>query len=120
MVQAVRNLGQTGVAAMAISAVDIALWDLKAKILNLPLVTLLGSVRESVEVYGSGGFTSYSIAQLQKQFDEWAKQSIRKMKMKVARNPNEDVSRVAAAREAIGPECDLFVDANGVIRKNRH
>src|SRR5512142_3352549 len=71
MVHAIRNLGRPGIVSMAISAIDAALWDLKAHLLNLPLVTLLGAVRVSVPVYGSGGFTSYSAAQLQKQLDGW-------------------------------------------------
>ncbi len=58
MVHAIRNLGRPGIAAMAISAVDNALWDLKARLLGLPLVLLLGAARDAVPVYGSGGFTS--------------------------------------------------------------
>jgi len=56
---AVRNLGRRGVAAMAISAVDNALWDLKAKLLAVPLLKLLGAARNAIRIYGSGGFTSY-------------------------------------------------------------
>src|SRR5579871_56920 len=56
MVEVIRNLGRPGIASMAIAAVDSALWDLKARLLDLPLVTLLGAVRESAAVYGSGGF----------------------------------------------------------------
>ena len=68
MLSRTRNLGRPGIVSMAISAVDIALWDLKARLLDLPLVTLLGEVRESVPIYGSGGFTSYSDEQLERQF----------------------------------------------------
>ena len=64
MVRAIRNLGRPGIASMAIAAVDTALWDLKAQILQLPLAALLGRVRPRVPVYGSGGFTSYSIDRL--------------------------------------------------------
>ena len=71
MVQSVRNLGRPGIASMAISAVDIALWDLKAKLLRLPLVKLIGSVRSGIPVYGSGGFTSYSLRALQRQLADW-------------------------------------------------
>jgi L-alanine-DL-glutamate epimerase-like enolase superfamily enzyme len=110
--QAVRNLGRAGIAATAISAIDAALWDLKARLLGLPLVTLLGSVRRSVPIYGSGGFTSYSNDQLQAQFRGWVEQGITRVKMKIGRDPGADVSRVKAARDAIG-EAELFVDANG-------
>ena len=55
-----RNLGRPGVASMAITAVDTALWDLKARLLGLPLATLLDAARADVPIYGSGGFTSYS------------------------------------------------------------
>jgi L-alanine-DL-glutamate epimerase-like enolase superfamily enzyme len=85
MLRSVRNLGRRGIAAMAISAVDNALWDLKARLLEVPLVRLLGQVHESVPVYGSGGFTSYSIAQLQRQLGEWSEQGIDAVKMKVGR-----------------------------------
>src|SRR5438270_4627267 len=83
LMQHVRNLGREGIAAMAISAIDNAAWDLKAKLLHISLASLLGRVRESVEVYGSGGFTSYSDAQLQAQFEGWMAVGIRMFKMKV-------------------------------------
>ncbi|HWI56269.1 MAG TPA: mandelate racemase, partial [Bacillota bacterium] len=67
MVKSIRNLGRPGLASMAIAAVDIALWDLKARLLGLPLVKLLGQVRPAIPAYGSGGFTSYSIERLQEQ-----------------------------------------------------
>ncbi|HEY4218274.1 MAG TPA: enolase C-terminal domain-like protein [Gemmatimonadaceae bacterium] len=113
LVAAVRNLGRSGIASMAISAVDVALWDLKAKLLDVSLVGLLGPVREEVAVYGSGGFTSYSIEQLQKQLAGWVEQGITRVKMKIGRDAAADVERVAAARAAIGPRAELFVDANG-------
>jgi len=113
MAQACRNLGHPGIASHAISAVDVALWDLKARLLNVPLVTLLGAVRDAIAIYGSGGFTSYSISQLQQQLAGWVAEDIRAVKMKVGRDPAADPSRVRAAREAIGPDAQLFVDANG-------
>ena len=58
--RACRNLGRPGLASMAIAAVDTALWDLKARLLELPLATLLDAAHEAVPIYGSGGFTSYS------------------------------------------------------------
>lgn len=119
MVRAIRNLGRPGIASMAIAAVDVALWDLKAKLLNLPLVKLLGPVRDRVPVYGSGGFTSYSLERLQQQLGDWAAQGISRVKMKVGRNPSEDVRRVEAAREAIGEDVELFVDANGAYSRKQ-
>lgn len=119
MVERIRNLGRPGIVSMAIAAVDSALWDLKAKLLDLPLVTLLGQVREGVPIYGSGGFTSYSIEQLQKQLGGWAQSGILRVKMKVGRDPAGDVDRVRAAREAIGPDTELFVDANGAYSRKQ-
>ena len=113
MIESVRNNGNCGVTAMAISAIDNALWDLKAKILDLPLVLLLGKVRDDFWIYGSGGFTSYSIEKLQKQLGGWADEGIRQVKMKIGREPSKDLERVSKAREAIGKNCELFVDANG-------
>jgi L-alanine-DL-glutamate epimerase-like enolase superfamily enzyme len=119
MRNAIRNLGRPGICSMAISAVDSALWDLKAKLLNIPVVTLLGSVQPSVEIYGSGGFTSYSVEQLQKQLGDWAAQGMKAVKMKIGRTPSEDLSRVKAARDAIGPNVQLFVDANGAYSRKQ-
>jgi len=113
MIQAIRNLGRPGICSMAIAAVDSALWDLKARLLELPLVTLLGAARAEVPVYGSGGFTSYSIEQLQSQLGAWVEHGIARVKMKIGRDPQADIRRVQAAREAIGPKGELFVDANG-------
>jgi L-alanine-DL-glutamate epimerase-like enolase superfamily enzyme len=115
----IRNLGRPGICSMAIAAVDLALWDLKAKLLNLPLAVLLGSSQSSVEIYGSGGFTSYSISQLQKQLGDWARQEIKAVKMKIGRDPAQDTERIRAAREAIGPDVALFVDANGAYSRKQ-
>src|SRR5207249_3885680 len=119
MVQAIRNLGRPGIVSMAIAAVDAALWDLKARLLQLPLVMLLGPVRKRVPVYGSGGFTSYPIERLRKQMAEWAEAGMQRVKMKIGRQPDEDMDRVLAVREAIGPETDLFVDANGAYSRKQ-
>ncbi len=113
MLTEVRNLGRPGIAATAVSAVDTALWDLKAKLLGIPLVRLLGLARSEVPVYGSGGFTSYTPKQLEKQLGRWASQGMPRVKMKVGRNPTEDIERVRIARRAIGEHAELFVDANG-------
>ncbi|MGH9456042.1 MAG: enolase C-terminal domain-like protein, partial [Thermoanaerobaculia bacterium] len=119
MAQAVRNIGRPGVASTAISAVDIALWDLKAKLLRLPLVKLLGAVRDRVDVYGSGGFTSYDDGRLRDQFRQWASEGVRMMKMKVGREVGRDVRRAEVARRAIGDGVELFVDANGAYSRKQ-
>lgn len=116
---AVRNLGQPGLAASAISAVDNALWDLKAKLLDLSVSQLWGSFRASASIYGSGGFTSYSHAQLSEQLSGWVSQGARAVKIKVGRSPEHDPSRVAAARQAIGDTVRLFVDANGAYESKQ-
>jgi len=119
MIHAIRNLGRPGIASMAIAAVDIALWDLKARLLGVPLVSLLGTIRGSVPAYGSGGFTSYSDAQLRNQFEAWAALGITRFKMKVGRQPELDIQRVRAARAAIGDQAELFVDANGAYTRKQ-
>jgi L-alanine-DL-glutamate epimerase-like enolase superfamily enzyme len=119
MIRAIRNLGRPGISSMAIAAADSALWDLKARVLGLPLVTLLGAARDSVAIYGSGGFTSYDEDRLRKQLSGWAEQGISRVKMKIGREPNNDFSRVAAAREAIGSNVELFVDANGAYTRKQ-
>ncbi len=113
MIGAVRNVGRPGLAATAISALDAALWDLKGKLLSAPMATLLGSARDGVAAYGSGGFTSYDLGSLRAQLAGWARQGFSMVKMKVGRDPAADPGRVAAAREAIGPGVQLLVDANG-------
>src|SRR5205823_623969 len=119
MLRSIRNLGRPGICAMAISAVDTALWDLKARLLDLPLVTLLGAAREAVQIYGIGGFTSYSDSQLQKQLSGWVEQGIPRVKMKIGRDAQADIHRVRAARQAIGPEAELFADANGAYSRKQ-
>ena len=111
----IRNLGRSGLVATAISAVDTALWDLKAKLLGVPLAALLGRSRESVPIYGSGGFTCYSDERLRKQLGGWVERDgCRWVKMKIGSDPARDPERVAAARSAIG-SASLFVDANGAF-----
>ena len=115
MLVAARNVGTQSVSAAAISAVDNALWDLKARLLGLPLADLLPGGTARVPVYGSGGFSSYSDRELQDQFTGWVERGFTMVKMKVGRQPERDLDRVEAARLAIGDDVDLFVDANGAL-----
>jgi len=118
MTRAVRNVGRPGIAATAISAVDIALWDLKSRLLGCPLTGLLGQARDSVPVYGSGGFTSYDDARTREQLAGWVeKDHIPRVKIKIGESwgarEDRDTERVALARDVIGPGAELYVDANG-------
>ena len=108
-----------GYEMMAISAVDSALWDLKAKLLGVPLARLLGACRDSIPVYGSGGFTSYPTDRLCAQLAAWTGSGMRFVKMKVGRIPADDPERVHAARRAIGAKAELFVDANGAYARKQ-
>jgi L-alanine-DL-glutamate epimerase-like enolase superfamily enzyme len=117
MARAVRNVGREGIAATAISAVDIALWDLKAAILGCPLAGLIGRARDSVPVYGSGGFTSYADDRTRDQLSGWVhEQRIPRVKIKIGEswgtNEGRDLHRVELARSVIG-DAELYVDANG-------
>lgn len=119
MVGAIRNQGRPGISSMAIAAVDTALWDLKARLLDLPLVSLLGAVRSEAPVYGSGGFTSYPAERLQTQLAEWVESGIESVKMKVGSDPDQDPVRVRLARKAIGDDAGLFVDGNGAYSRKQ-
>jgi len=113
-----RNIGRPGIGFMALSAVDIALWDLKARVLDQPLVDLLGGVRDEAALYGSGGFTSYSLERLADQCAGWVAEGIPRVKIKVGRSPDDDPARLDATRVAIGDETELFVDANGAYGRD--
>jgi L-alanine-DL-glutamate epimerase-like enolase superfamily enzyme len=114
----VRNMGASGIAATAISAVDVALWDLKARLLDLPLARLLGMQRSAVPVYGSGGFTNYDDARLRDQLAGWVGQGCQWVKIKIGTDPDSDPRRIAAARDAIG-NAGLFIDANGALSRKQ-
>lgn len=111
----IRNAGRPGVGSMALSAVDVALWDLKARLLGLPLVHLLPACHDRVPVYGSGGFTNYPLDRLTDQLTGWVDQGIPRVKLKTSRQPERDAVRLTAVREALGDEPELFTDANGAL-----
>jgi len=115
MAVALRNAGRPGIGFCALSAVDLALWDLKARLLELPLVELVGRARDRAPVYGSGGFTSYSLERIREQLSNWVDEGIPRVKMKVSRDPGSDPERLDAARQAIGDETELYVDSNGAL-----
>jgi L-alanine-DL-glutamate epimerase-like enolase superfamily enzyme len=108
-----RQLGHSGIAAMAISAVDVALWDLKAKLLGVSLADALPRYAESIAIYGSGGFCNYSDDQLREQVTGWSETGFRSMKLKVGRDKLRDPARLDLVRQVVGPEVELMVDGNG-------
>ncbi len=116
-VRAVRNAGRPGLVGMAVSAVDTALWDLCARLLEVPLTTLWGAERTSVPVYGSGGFTTYDDARLRAQLEAWSALGLPQVKIKIGeswgRHEERDLHRVRLARELLDDDVELFVDANG-------
>lgn len=114
-----RNMGRPGLVSTAIAAIDIALWDLKAQLLDISLVHLLGGVRREIVAYGSGGFTSYTDRELLDQMSGWAEAGLRQMKMKVGRQPELDVPRANAVAKMLGGRAELFVDANGAYSRKQ-
>ncbi len=118
MVRTVRNATRAGVADYAVSAVDVACWDLKARLLDTPLADLLGRAHDAVPVYGSGGFTSYDDGEMVEQLTRWSRdERIPRVKIKIGESwgtrPERDLARVRRAREAVGDEVAVYVDANG-------
>ncbi|BBX08218.1 enolase C-terminal domain-like protein [Mycolicibacterium aichiense] len=117
MHRACRNLGTKGLVMQAISAVDIALWDLKARLLAVPVTTLFGQVRDRVPIYGSGGFTSSTDTEIAQDVAAWRAAGCRSMKIKIGKafgsDVEWDVRRAALLREIAGPDIELMVDANG-------
>ncbi len=123
MQRQLRNAGRQGVAGLALSAVDNALWDLKARLLEIPLTRLLGAARTSVPVYGSGGFTTYDAGRQHAQLCGWVhEQGIPRVKIKIGESwgtrVERDLARMAAARESIG-DAELYVDANGGYQRKQ-
>lgn len=111
-----RGVGRKGLMFCALSAVDIALWDLKGKILNLPIYKLLGGNKNKIPVYGSGGWTSYEDDQLVEEMQQIVSRGYQMIKFKVGveggTNLRRDILRVQKVREAVGPEIRILLDAN--------
>jgi L-alanine-DL-glutamate epimerase-like enolase superfamily enzyme len=111
-----RGVGRKGLMYCALSAVDIALWDLKGKIVDLPLYRLLGGNRTKVPVYASGGWTSYTDEELVAEMQGMVARGFKTIKCKVGfeggQNIRRDAERIRKVREAVGPDIQLLVDAN--------
>ena len=120
MVRSVRNAGRPGLVGMAISAVDTALWDLLARLHDVPLARLWGSGPGPVEVYGSGGFTTYDDERLRAQLGGWLDLGLGRVKIKIGESwgtrVDRDLARTELARRVVGDDVELFVDANGGYR----
>jgi L-alanine-DL-glutamate epimerase-like enolase superfamily enzyme len=123
MSRAVRNAGRPGLIAGAISAIDIALWDLKARVLGLPLADLLGRARMEVPIYGSGGFTTYEQRRLAEQLEGWADQGLTRFKIKIGEGwgtrARRDLERTEQTRALVGDDAELYVDANGAYTRKQ-
>jgi len=124
MVKEIRNAGRPGICSMAIAAADLGLWDLKARLLDVPLVALLGKTRDHVPLYGSGGFTTYPDARLAEQVGAWVHDDgIPRVKIKIGQDwgtdEERDLERTALARKVIGDGAELFVDANGAYSRKQ-
>ena len=111
-----RGVGRKGLAFAAISAVDTALWDLKAKRFGVPLYQLLGPYTDSVPIYGSGGWTHFSIDELVAEQVGYAERGMKSVKLKVGKDfgtsEKEDIQRLAAVRDAVGDDVEILIDAN--------
>ncbi len=111
--------GRRGLTTRGISAIDIALWDLRGKIAGMPLYKMLGGFRGSVPTYIAGGYyeDGKGLRELQEEMIEHVEAGAKAVKMKIgALSIKEDVERVKAVRNAIGPDIDLMIDANASYR----
>src|SRR5437868_5704416 len=107
-------IGRRGLTTRAISAIDIGLWDIRAKVARLPLYKLLGGFRDRMPTYIAGGYyeDGKGLRELQEEMETNIEMGARAVKMKVGGVPmREDVARVKAVREAIGPDVKLLADA---------
>jgi L-alanine-DL-glutamate epimerase-like enolase superfamily enzyme len=113
MYRADRGIKRQGIAAYALSALDIALWDLAGKAAGLPLYRLWGGVTDRVAGYGSGGWPSYRVEDLLEEARRYTAHGLRYYKLKVHHpDPRENRRRVEAVREALGAGVRLMVDVN--------
>jgi L-alanine-DL-glutamate epimerase-like enolase superfamily enzyme len=119
MLAALRNQGQSGLSSCAVAAIDVAMWDLKARLMGVSLARLLGRAQTRIPVYGSGGFTSMSEPELERQLAGWVEAGLSMAKIKIGRHPEQDLDRVLAARRALGSKARLFVDANGAYQRKQ-
>ncbi|HBF37155.1 MAG TPA: mandelate racemase/muconate lactonizing enzyme family protein [Firmicutes bacterium] len=120
MINYMRGVGRKGLAFCALSAIDIALWDLKGKIVGLPLYKLLGGYRKKIPVYASGGWTSYTpdqlVAELQGMVADGYKVVKFKVGVKEGKCPEEDIERVKYVRKKLGPNIGIMIDANNAYQ----
>ncbi len=109
-----QSVGRAGLVTQAQAAVDLALWDIKGKAANLPLWKLLGGMRADAPVYGSdGGWLYMTVDEMMDQFDDYLRQGMFGVKMKVGHaDPEIDIERVAEVRKRLGKGPWLAVDAN--------
>jgi L-alanine-DL-glutamate epimerase-like enolase superfamily enzyme len=114
--QFLRGVGRKGLMLCALSAVDIAIWDLKGKLIGLPLYKLFGGCKTRIPVYASGGWTSYEDDLLVSDMKRMVADGYNMLKFKVGveggANPARDVKRVEKVRNAVGENIGLMLDAN--------
>ena len=111
--------GRRGLTTRAISSLDIALWDLRAKVAGMPLYKMLGGYRDRVPTYIAGGYyeDGKGLKELAQEVTEHVEWGAKAVKMKVgALSLKEDAERVKTVRQAIGPDIKLMVDANCAYR----
>ena len=123
MHRACRNYGTRGLVMHALGAIDVALWDLKAKLCDRPLTDLFGRTRVAVPIYGSGGFTNLDADQLARQIEHWQQLGCSAMKIKIGQDwggdLGRDLQRVGQLRDLAGSGVDLMVDANGAYTRGQ-
>ncbi len=109
--------GPGGIFTLALSAIDIALWDIKGKLFNLPVAALLGGHRKTIDTYASGALMRhFSLSQVEKAAALLKERGFRQMKTQLAlvgdTNPVKEIERIRVVRDAVGYEIDLMCDIN--------